>query len=88
MPLYGQIFHPYSMGMRPQKSDPKILFQKYLFSDPVGSGGNGSVCGHIMVRFHPSCARLVYFLCKSTEVHVNQTECQRIHFHFLLLIFS
>ena len=31
--------------------------------------------------------RLVYLLRKSTEFHVNQTECQRIIFHFLLPIF-
>ena len=44
--------------------------------------------GPNMGRFHPSCVRLVYFLRKSTEFHVNRTECQRILFHFLLLIFS
>ena len=35
-----------------------------------------------------SCVRLVYFVRKSTDFNVNQTECQRILFHFLLLIFS
>ena len=41
-----------------------------------------------MGYFRPSCVRLVYFLRKSPYFHVNRTECQRIHFHFLLLIFS
>ena len=31
--------------------------------------------------------RLVYFLRKSTEFHVKRRECQRILFHFLLLIY-
>ena len=39
-----------------------------------------------MGPFLPSFVRLVYLLHKSTEFHVNRTECQRIHFRFLLLV--
>ena len=59
----------------------------------VMSSVNVGRCGHKwgretnMGRFRPSCVRLVYFLRKSTEFHVKRTECQRILFHFLLLIF-
>ena len=54
----------------------------------IGRGGLESGRGPNMGRFRPSFVRLVYFLRKSTEFHVNRTECQRILFHFLLLIFS
>ena len=54
----------------------------------LGRRGHRTGCGHCMGRFCPSCVRLVYFLRKSTEFHVKRTECQRILFHFLLVIFS
>ena len=47
------------------------------------------LCTHIFpVSWFTVGSRLVYLLRKSTEFHVNRTGCQRIHFHFLLLIFS
>ena len=54
----------------------------------IESCGNKLGRGHIMVCFHPSCVRLLYFLCEYTDFHVNLIECQVIHFHLLLLIFS
>ena len=54
----------------------------------IGSCVHKLVRGRIMDRFCLSCVRLVYFLRKSTEFHVSQTDFQRILFHFLLLIFS
>ena len=54
----------------------------------VGRRGHRTGRGHCMGRFRPSCVRLVYFLRKSTDFHVKQTECQKILFHFLLVIFS
>ena len=44
----------------------------------VGRAGHNLRRGPNMRRFGPSCIRWVYFLCKSTEFHVIQTECQRI----------
>ena len=41
-----------------------------------------------MGHFHPSCVRLVHFLRKYKEFDVKRSECQRILFHFLLLVFS
>ena len=53
----------------------------------LGRGVIESGCGPNMGCFRPSCAHLVYFLRKSTEFHVNQTECQKVLFHLLILIF-
>ena len=54
----------------------------------LGRRGHRTNRGHCMGSFRLSCVRLVYFLRKSTEFHVKRTECQRILFHFLLVIFS
>ena len=42
--------------------------------------------GPIQIFFGPYCVYLVYFILKSTGYHVMQTGCQRILFHFLLII--
>ena len=67
-----------------------ILKQKlFLYcGNRVGSCGHKWGRGRIMGHFCLSCVCLVYFLRKSTEFYVNQTECQRILFHLFLLIFS
>ena len=44
----------------------------------LGRRGHKMGRGHCMGRLRPSCVRLLYFLRKSTEFHVKQTECQRI----------
>ena len=54
----------------------------------VGRRGHGLGRRRIMSNFFLYCVHLVYFLRNSTEFCVNRTEFQRIHFHFLLLIFS
>ena len=54
----------------------------------IGRRGHKPGRGPNMGRICPSWVRLVYFLRKSKEFHVNRTECQRILFHFLLLILS
>ena len=54
----------------------------------LGSCRHKLVRGPNTGRFFSSCVCLVYFLHKSTKFHFNRTECQRILFHFLLLIFS
>ena len=41
----------------------------------------------IHIHFFPSCVCKVYFLLKFTEFHDMRTECQKILFHFLLLIY-
>ena len=75
---------------------PRGVVQKYAQNAPFYTlkslsefGTSGHKLGHgpNMGRFCPSCVRLVYFLRKSTDFHVKQTECQRVIFHFLPLIF-
>ena len=64
------------------------MTQKLLHSLYQETCGHKLGRGHIMGRFCPSCACLVYFLRKSTQFYVNQIECQRILFRFLLIILS
>ena len=41
----------------------------------------------IQRRFHPSCARRLYFLCKSTDFHDMRTECKIIKtYHSFLTV--
>ena len=52
----------------------------------VGKGVRNMRRGHNQRHVGPSCVGLVYFLSKSTEFHIIQTEYQITLFHFLLLI--
>ena len=49
-----------------------------VFFPGVGRRGQKLGCRHCMGRFFSSCVRLVYFLRKSKEFHVKQTESQII----------
>ena len=74
--------------MSHHSSSDDVRLNKKQYRLNLGGGGYGSGRGRIMGRFRPSYVRLVYFLRKSTEFHVNRTECQIILIHILLLIFS
>ena len=54
-----------------------------IFTNPLGRSGHKLGRGPNMGCFFSSYVCLVYFLHKSTEFHVKQTECQRILLHFL-----